>query len=198
MECGVKKKVTKMELKAILCVLTLSLLLAPVVADKVDDQIAALKDPAASWEERTAALSYLCKCNDSRAVDPLIECLEDENSVIGFSAAVGLGTLGDPRAVDPLIKFMLNSNQDIDILSRQGAAYALGRIGDPKALPALKNVAANDESPTVRATAAESIEQIKAANPGEPEESPSPVLMVVISTITAILFMRFKRARAGR
>ena len=171
-------------------ILALLMLVSSALADEVDDQIAALKDPATGFEEKTEALNGLIQSNDSRAVEPLITCLNDENSVIRFSAAVGLGSFADPRAVDPLIDSLKN---DKDVLTRKGAAYSLGKIGDPKALSPLKSAAANDESPQVRASATEAITSINAANPEDSPDSPFPTIAGVFALVIALVMRRVKR-----
>jgi len=62
---------------------------------------------------------------DSRAVEPLIEALGDEEDRgIRWRAAVALGEIGDERAVEPLIETL----KDEDIIVRWNAAEALGEI----------------------------------------------------------------------
>ncbi len=48
------------------------------------------------WEIRTAATETLSKSGDSRAVEPLIECLNDEYSYMRVLAAKALLTIGLP------------------------------------------------------------------------------------------------------
>jgi HEAT repeat protein len=58
-----------------------------------------LKDP--SWNVRDAAVEALGKF-DKGVVEPLMRCLEDDDSRVRFGAAKVLGKLGDARATVPL------------------------------------------------------------------------------------------------
>lgn len=90
-----------MRTKAILAVLLLAALKAPVVADEVADLILDLKDedPAV----RAGAAVDLGSTHDPKAVDPLIEALRDGDPFVRWAAAGALGEIGDPKAADPLV-----------------------------------------------------------------------------------------------
>jgi HEAT repeat protein len=66
--------------------------------------------------------------NDQRAVEPLIQALQDDDESMRRGAAESLGKLGDPRAVQPLIAAL----HDKDEFVRDAAAEALERIEGQK------------------------------------------------------------------
>src|SRR5205085_2294162 len=70
---------------------------------------------------------------DARAVEPLVQVLDDEDVGVREAATFALGELGDGRAVEGLIKRLKD-----DVLGiRSLAAEALGKLGEERALPAL-------------------------------------------------------------
>ncbi|MFX1451336.1 MAG: HEAT repeat domain-containing protein [Promethearchaeota archaeon] len=79
------------------------------------------------------AAESLGKLNDERAVDPLIEVLNDENSKVRSSAAFSLGRLRYVKAVDALIERLEDKDKD----TRYAAIKALGEIGDKGAVRSL-------------------------------------------------------------
>ena len=87
-----------------------------------------------------AAVETLGKIGDTRAVEPLIEVLGDEE---GFEeriyAAEALGKIGDTRAVEPLIEVLgVDEVGDCDLC--EAATEALGKIGDARAVEPLIEV----------------------------------------------------------
>jgi len=56
-----------------------------------------------SWHVRVNAAEALGELKDSRAVEPLLQALRDEDSGVRWSASAALGELKDTRAVDPLM-----------------------------------------------------------------------------------------------
>ena len=81
---------------------------------------------------RIGAIEALGEIGDATAVEPLIQALNDEES-IPAEAAGALGKLGDIRAVEPLIQLLKNEYAGI----RGAAAEALGEIDDARALKPL-------------------------------------------------------------
>ena len=86
---------------------------------------------------RIEAISALAQLRDSKAVEPLVEALNDSDEQIQILAASALGSIGDRRAVEPLIQALTigfgGSNFD-------SVKKALVSIGDTESLiQALKN-----------------------------------------------------------
>ncbi|MEL6524458.1 MAG: HEAT repeat domain-containing protein, partial [Chloroflexota bacterium] len=67
----------------------------------------------------------LATLKDSRATEPLIACLSDDNGAVWVSAAETLGQIGDVRAVEPLIICLSDDNSWVRI----NVARALDKIG---------------------------------------------------------------------
>lgn len=88
-------------------------------------------DPEDIVRERAA--TALAQIGDERAVDPLIDALDDSSAWTRNRIIYLLGASKDSRAVEPLLEQL-----DSDEPSTQGvAAWALGAIGDMRALDAL-------------------------------------------------------------
>ncbi|MCP1392008.1 MAG: HEAT repeat domain-containing protein [Methanothrix harundinacea] len=62
---------------------------------------------------------------DPRAVDPLIEALNDENEWVRLNAAKALGEINDPRTIKPLVEAMDDNNVDV----REAVREALEKLG---------------------------------------------------------------------
>lgn len=60
---------------------------------------------------RQAAASALGEIGDARAVEPLIQTLEDRDSLVAGKAAQALGRIGDARAVEPLIQALKDGDR---------------------------------------------------------------------------------------
>jgi HEAT repeat protein len=103
---------------------------------------------------RLAAASALGRIGDSRAVDPLIDALDDQQGV-NEVAALALGEIGDSRAVEPLINALGDENWEV----RSSAAKALGKIGDDRAVEQLINLL-RDKNENVRWHAVQALEAI--------------------------------------
>ena len=101
-----------------------------VLADYVQDEIAALKDQ--DEIVRNAAAIALGILGDARAVEPLIPCLKDQALSVRSSAIQALGKLGDV-AVEPLIACL----KDQERFVQESAASALGELGDKRAVEPL-------------------------------------------------------------
>ncbi|MEW5820364.1 MAG: HEAT repeat domain-containing protein [Cyanobacteriota bacterium] len=80
---------------------------------------------------RKDAVFVLGKIGDTRAVESLINVLNDTGLV--YHITIALGEIGDARAVEPLI----NAFKDNDEYVREVAAIALGKIGDTRAIEPL-------------------------------------------------------------
>lgn len=105
---------------------------------------------------RTHAADALGDIGDTRAVDPLIKSLNDEDWQVRWGAAEALGNIGDARAVEPLI----NTLKDKDDSVRKRVVMALGRIGDVQAVDPLKKALKDTNSIVIRDTAADSLDKI--------------------------------------
>ncbi|MBI2924279.1 MAG: HEAT repeat domain-containing protein [Verrucomicrobia bacterium] len=89
---------------------------------------------SSDWSKRVRAIETLGELQDSRALGPLREALEDaDRYLVRQAAAKALGKLGDPTATAPLVAAL----DDPESLVRAEAALALGRLADPAALDPL-------------------------------------------------------------
>lgn len=89
---------------------------------------------------RERAAKRFGKIGDKRAVKPLIQALEDDDSDVKQAAAYALIEIGD-LAVDPLIQAM----EDEDCHVRDWIAYTLKWIGDERALNPLIHALYDDD-----------------------------------------------------
>ena len=92
---------------------------------------------------RSVAIYSLGEMGEARAVDLLINMLQDPDRHVRRIAARALGKIGDNRAVDPLVAVL--SKQGENLLVRCTAAWALGQMGDPRACPALERTARSND-----------------------------------------------------
>ncbi len=92
----------------------------------VDPLILALNN--SEFKGRYGAAATLGEIGDTRALDPLIQILENtsEDKSIRIEVAAALGAIGDSRAVDPLIQASKDNDKDI----RNYASDALVRINN--------------------------------------------------------------------
>ncbi len=103
----------------------------PGASDPAVAYITALQ--AEHWKTRWQAAQALGELGDPRAIEPLIEALEDTNQWVRIVAAEALGQLRARQAVEALILCL----DDPSIWVRRAAVVALGEIGDPRAVPPL-------------------------------------------------------------
>ncbi|MDH7594423.1 MAG: HEAT repeat domain-containing protein [Methanomicrobiales archaeon] len=89
-------------------------------------------------EERTAIIIALGKQGDPRAVEPLIECLEDPDPSIRRLCIEALYRLSSTRSVPALVRRLNDRNEEW--LTRTYAAEALGRIGSATAVESLNKL----------------------------------------------------------
>lgn len=90
-----------------------------------------------AWQEASKALAAIGEA----ALLPLIEGLQDTNSIVCSGVIDALGQLRDPRAVDPLVSML----QDEDRQVRADAAEALGSIGDQHAVEPLVDLLSDED-----------------------------------------------------
>lgn len=89
----------------------------------VEGAIRLLRSPDVQLRQFVAYL--LGRVGDARAIEPLIDALQDENPGVRGAAANALGAIGDDAAV-PYLKPLLNdTNQQLVVW----AAYAITRLG---------------------------------------------------------------------
>ena len=71
-------------------------------------------------------VAYLLgQSRDSRAIEPLIDTLQDEDVGVRGAAANALGNIGDPAAVPYLLPLLRNANPQLVVW----AAFALTKLG---------------------------------------------------------------------
>jgi len=117
----------------------------------IEPLIQALKDEHEGV--RWGAVEALGKIRDSRAVEPLIQTLKDED--VQWGAARALGKIGGSRATETLIQALKDEHWAV----RWAAAEALGDIGEEPAVESLIQ-ALKDENEGVREAAAEALQVI--------------------------------------
>jgi HEAT repeat protein len=100
----------------------------PGARDPVGVYISALAAP--QWRTRWQAAQALGELADSRAVEPLIETLDDSNQWVRIVAAEALGQIGDENATPALLPAL----NDESIWVRHASVVALGQIGDTQAI----------------------------------------------------------------
>ena len=104
---------------------------------------------------RENAAEALGLLRDRRAVEPLINALNDSDEEVRWKAAWALGNIGDKKAIKPLIYALNDDRWSV----RRFAVTALGKIGDKSAVGSLIN-ALNDPDWHVRKYAANSLGKI--------------------------------------
>lgn len=101
------------------------------VAQEVDRNILLVLLNAPCNQVRCVAVYTLGDIRETRAVEPLIALLSNEDPTIRRIAAHALGKINDPRAVYPLAYMLNNPNERVMV--RCAAASALGSISGDRA-----------------------------------------------------------------
>ena len=154
-----------MKMKWATLIMLLAVFAMPAVADDVDTWIQNLNDTNQFVREPSA--DDLGNLGDTRAVEPLILALKDDEShSVRDSAARALGKLNDTRAVEPLIQALKDENGSV----REGAAWALGELNDTRAVEPLI-LALKDEDSDVRETVALTLKELNDTRAVEPLKS---------------------------
>ena len=104
--------------------------------------IQAIKDDK-NMDVRLCSVNALGAINDQRAVEPLIEMLQDESRDLRKYSVEALGQIGDKTAAEPLIKMLKNN----DNILRLHSANALGAIGDERAVEPLIELLKDNANP---------------------------------------------------
>ncbi|MEM6445419.1 MAG: HEAT repeat domain-containing protein [Cyanobacteria bacterium J06642_2] len=107
-------------------------------------------------ELRMQAARAFCDIEEPRAVEALVELLNDGCPLARVSAAYALGRNTAPEVVEPLIATL---EGDWNGYVRKGVVWALGNAKDRRALPALNQALRHDIS-AVRLWAASALGQI--------------------------------------
>lgn len=97
------------------------------------------------------AADALSEINDPKALDSLLNALNDSNAKVRASAAYALGNIGDLKSVEPLIVALNDSEPKVCA----SAAVSLGKLGDLKAVDPLIIAIKSSASEDVRSCAAE-------------------------------------------
>ena len=96
---------------------------APQPTPDIEGAIGLLGSPDPQLRQFVAYL--LGQAGDSRAIEPMIDALQDEHVGVRGAAANALGNIGDPAAVPYLIPLLRHSNPQLVVW----AAFALTRLG---------------------------------------------------------------------
>ncbi len=140
--------------------------LARIGKPSVEPLIVILKDKHSKSTGRENAAEALGRIGDSRAVEPLIDSLENDFSKVRENAAWALGMIKDIRAIPSLIA-ALKDKGDESSLVRSASAQALGAIKDYQAVePLIK--ALRDKDSAVRRRAALALGKISDNKAVEP------------------------------
>ena len=92
---------------------------------------------------RCSAAMALARIQDKRAVDPLINMLEDEDDWFRFCVAYALNHISDKRVINPFIK-VLKNDSDSRVCSE--VIQCLGRIGGKNAIEPLIGALQNTDN----------------------------------------------------
>lgn len=92
-------------------------------------------------QARILATKAITNCKDTKAVFPLLYCLNDkhEDYKLRLACAEALGKIGDKYAVSPLIE-VVSDEEEKSVYLRESAAFALGMIGDSQAVDPLVSI----------------------------------------------------------
>ena len=102
------------------------------------------------------AAQALGEIGDPRAVEPLINALNDRDWIVRGASAEALGKIGDPRAVEPLIRAL----DDDEWSSRNKVIEALGNIQDIRVVKPLIRALKGENWRTSYSTAFWAVEKV--------------------------------------
>jgi HEAT repeat protein len=103
----------------------------PGAQDPVLAYLAALAAP--HWKTRWQAAQALGELGDSRAIEPLMAALEDDNQWVRIVAVEALGLLGAEEATE----YLISALEDDSMWVRRACVVALGQVGDARAVEPL-------------------------------------------------------------
>ena len=113
---------------------------------------------------RAAAASSLAQIGDKRAVESLINAINDPMAETSAEAVRALSILADARAVAPLIDVIQNTDGFFLPIVRRAAVIALAHLGGEKATAALRAAASNEmEDNVIRHEAEQAITRTASA-----------------------------------
>jgi|GEM_PF-6449645 len=98
---------------------------------------------------------FLGEFRDKRAVEPLLEALNDKDKETRKIIVIALGEIGDEKAIDKLINLLMEDKKEV----RKYAAEALGKIGNKKAIPYLLK-ALDDKNEEVRKNVVNALDKL--------------------------------------
>ncbi len=90
----------------------------------IEQLLDVVKDLSLFYRKRRNAIYALGELKSNRAVEALIESLNDKDVNVRISAAVALGEIGDSLAVDSLMKRLRDENARV----RDAVVWALDEI----------------------------------------------------------------------
>lgn len=131
--------------------------------ESVEALVQALEVDDGDPSVRRTAAETLGRIRDARAVEPLVQTLQEVNVDLRYTATEALGRIRDPRAVQPLVSVLTEP----DRILRCHAVQALGRIGDPRAIVALAELVGESDVELLK-TVAEALGRIRSAEAVEP------------------------------
>jgi len=111
--------------------------------------------PAIKWNTILALGQKFNK--GSRAVDSLIEALENNDPLMREAIIQSLGKIGDPETIPFLLPFLTDRRFAI----RLTTVKALGDIGDKQAIPFLKDVAVKEKEFYIKEAALSALKTIR-------------------------------------
>ena len=140
------------------------------LARSVELLLSCLQDPRLEIRETAAwAVAYL---GDTRALEPLLACLRQEQNISKRERIMGaLGQLGDGRAVEPLLACLSQAKLAHESSSAVSAMWALGQLGHAGALEPLVATLSDEwdgPSRTVGVEAAQALGRLRDARAVEP------------------------------
>ncbi|MGF1575507.1 MAG: HEAT repeat domain-containing protein [Cyanophyceae cyanobacterium] len=131
----------------------------PDLAADVDVMLGQLRHP--DPRARMQAARIFCDVEDPRAVELLLDLLQDPCPLVRVSASYALGRNAKPAIVAPVITAL---KQDWNGYVRKGLVWALGNAKDPVGLEVLVDVLERDIT-AVRLWAASALGQLNLAEP---------------------------------
>ena len=118
------------------------------MSNEIELLIAVLKSKNAAVRSHVSTVFRELKTEDRSMIEPLIDCLEDENPTVRRNVVIALGKLKDKRAVAPLILALKDTDPDV----RTRVVLSLNQLEDKRAIEPLI-VAATDNHERVRCEA---------------------------------------------